>query len=236
MKKVFVRIVERLFLRKNYVLIERKDLPLHNILNNDYGHKNSVLKQAAIDSYGNPIPWYTYPAIEYLKQIDMQHYDVFEWGSGNSSLFFSERCHSVISIESNPEWFEYVSKNKSANQTVIFSEKADYVEKIKSFNKKFDIIIIDDILRYQCAQIAQNYLNVGGIIILDNSDWFKKTAVKIASENLIQIDFHGFGPINNYCWTTTIFLSKNCNIQYLNNNQLSNPIGGIHINEDFSEI
>jgi len=51
--------------------------------------------------------------------------------------------------------------------------------------------------------------NRGGVIVIfDNSDWYPKT-VEFLRENLgwVQIDFHGFGPINNYTWTTSLFVN-----------------------------
>ena len=46
------------------------------------------------------------------------------------------------------------------------------------------------------------------MLILDNSDWYPNS-VAFLQENLrwIQIDFHGFGPIDNYTWTTSIFVN-----------------------------
>ncbi len=46
------------------------------------------------------------------------------------------------------------------------------------------------------------------MLIFDNSDWYPN-AVRYLKEKLrwIQIDFHGYGPINNYTWTTSIFVN-----------------------------
>ncbi len=47
------------------------------------------------------------------------------------------------------------------------------------------------------------------MLIFDNSDWYPK-AINYIREclNWVQIDFHGFGPINDYTWTTTIFINQ----------------------------
>jgi hypothetical protein len=58
------------------------------------------------------------------------------------------------------------------------------------------------------------------MIILDNSDWYKETSKYLRDElDLIEVDFHGFGPINNYTWTTSIFLSRNFSFKPINNIQ-----------------
>jgi hypothetical protein len=48
----------------------------------------------------------------------------------------------------------------------------------------------------------------GMMIILDNSDWFPETVDVLRSTlGWFELDFHGFGPINGYTWTTTIFIN-----------------------------
>jgi len=58
------------------------------------------------------------------------------------------------------------------------------------------------------------------MVILDNSDWYRETA-KYLRENLdmIEVDFHGFVPINDYTWTTSVFLSRIFRFQSNNNVQ-----------------
>ena len=40
------------------------------ILDDGWGHQRSLYERDAIDGNGDPLPWYTYPAIEYLRQLD----------------------------------------------------------------------------------------------------------------------------------------------------------------------
>mgnify|MGYP000216046892 CR=1 FL=1 len=71
----------------------------------EYAIERSIDEKVCADKDGTPIPWYTYPAIEYLSQFDYGGKRVFEYGCGYSSLFLAERAAKVISIEDNPEWF-----------------------------------------------------------------------------------------------------------------------------------
>lgn len=186
---------------------------LHNIsvLAFKYGHWKSIKSRMAIDAKGAPIPWYTYPAIEYLNSFDFTQCDVFEFGSGNSSLYWSSRSRSVVSIEDNKDWFEVVSKNTKLNQTLIYcAEESEYVAALAKQERKFDIIIIDGNYRLRCTAEAIKMVDSDGIILLDNSDRIiEKDCGKLLRANgYIQIDFSGFGPINGYCWTTSIFLKS----------------------------
>ncbi|MRG46928.1 SAM-dependent methyltransferase [Chitinophaga sp. SYP-B3965] len=194
-------------------------LPIYTVFENTYGYDKSITEKKSVNHQG-AIPWFTYPTIDYLSQLDLTNKTVFEWGSGNSSTWFAGLCKSIVSIEDNVEWFNIVNKTKKPNHTLsLAKDETEYVQIIHTFNTKFDIIIIDGKYRVECAREAIKYLNEGGMIILDNADWFKNTAKYLRGENLIEIDFHGLGPINAYTWTTSIFLDRNFNFKPLREEQ-----------------
>lgn len=215
----------------------RRLLPLYyidewrclKVLAKDYGHFQSIKKGECIDAYGRPIPWYSYSAIEYLRQFDFSKYSVFEYGSGNSSLFWSERALNVISVEDDEAWYKKVKGKIRQNQSLLFRKsKNDYVNAINESGKKFDIVVIDGNHRPECARQLPNMISEDGIIVLDNSDWFKKTA-KYIRENFdfIQIDFFGFVPINPYTTVTSIFVSRKVVLVPSEESQPAYAIGGL---------
>ncbi|MBD1874004.1 SAM-dependent methyltransferase [Nodosilinea sp. FACHB-131] len=178
-------------------------------LKDKYGYQETRLEQKPVGANQEPLPWFTYPAIEYLAQLDLSDKSIFEWGSGNSSQFFASRCKQITSIESDPEWYEYGSQRMLPNQKILFQEEAVFAEAIDESFSKFDLIIIDSLRRHDCALRAINHLNDGGFIILDNSDWHPKTSefLRVVCD-LIEVDMHGFGPINPYSWTTSLYLRR----------------------------
>src|SRR3954463_2256551 len=74
----------------------------------DYGHVKSARRGKCVDVIGNPIPWYTYPAIEYLKQLDFSTKNVFEFGAGQSTLFWAGRARRVVSVEDDAAWYQTI--------------------------------------------------------------------------------------------------------------------------------
>lgn len=184
-----------------------------------HGHFRSFQEQLPVDMMGQPIPWYTYPAIEYLQQLDFSGFDAFEYGSGNSSLFWSKRCGTVTSVESDRNWYLKIKEKQYKNQQILFAQdKEDYVSQIFD-GRKYPLIIIDGIHRLFCSKAAVQCLAPGGLIILDNSDWHPLTAEFLRNSGLIQIDFTGFGPINYYAWTTSIFLHRDFNLKAASGHQ-----------------
>ena len=80
--------------------------------------------------------------------------------------------------------------------------------------EKYDVIVVDGKRRAECAANAVKVLAAGGLVILDDSDRINTSleyfnAVKYLREaNLLQVDFYGFCPMNNYTKTTSLFFSR----------------------------
>lgn len=176
------------------------------ILNDGWGHARSKHSRRPLGPKGEPLPWFTYPAIEFIQQLDLSGARILEWGAGGSTLFWGSRCARVYTIERSREWFEKISEEAPPNVSLYFApDEKDYV--LPNFeDKQFEIIIIDGELRRQCAEQSLKLLAKGGMIILDNSDWYTKAAEFLRTSGLAQIDLSGFGPVNDYTWSTSIFL------------------------------
>ncbi len=178
--------------------------------------KSFELKQP-LDKNDNPIPWFTYPAIEFLKGRLSKEFSVFEYGCGNSTLFFSERIKEIISVETNPEWYNKIKlKLKSNCNLILYDNKPvdyNYEEIIKQFDKKFDIIVIDAIKRNEVMKVAVDYVKSNGVIILDNSDIdeYKPGIEYLIEKGFKKLDFWGIqaGYFNKTC-TTIFYKSHNC--------------------------
>ena len=191
------------------------------------GWLDSFRLKQAIDAEHNPLPWYTYPAIEYIKQFDFSNLEVFEYGSGNSTIFWSQLAIKIVSIENNPQWYKTVAEKVARNVELKLIENKDYyIEELEKYDK-FDIIIIDGSYRHECAKVAVKKLKPGGIILLDNADWYVETAKLLRESDLIQVDMTGLGPINPYVWTTSFFLHREFNFKPKTENQPEHGVGAL---------
>lgn len=200
----------------------KKQLKNFSILAVDYAQYQTVKNWDCVDKNGDKIAWYTYPAIEYINNFDFSKKSIFEYGSGNSSVYCANKAKDVTSIEHDKLWYEKVKSSFSINQTLLYKENNnEYENSILATNKKYDVIIIDGIRRPECSKMIESCLNKesieGFMVILDNADWYKETSKFLRDQlDLIEVDFHGFGPINNYTWTTAIFLSRNFKFKPIN--------------------
>jgi hypothetical protein len=201
----------------------------------DFAIERTIDEKVCVDKDGNPIPWYTYPAIEYLSQFDYSQKEIFEYGCGNSSMFWAERAKQVTSIEDNPKWFEKWQQEFShAHLDIRWRDEGEiYENAIFEDNKKYDVIVVDGKRRAECAEAAIKGLAQGGMIILDDSDRintsqeYVKAVNFLKDANLIQVDFYGFCPMNNYTKTTSLFLSRDFNFESLYEIQPINGLGNL---------
>jgi hypothetical protein len=218
-KSIAYKLLRLLARRLNVRIADAKMSSLISGFKDKYGYIHTVNQDRPVDADLVPIPWFTYPAIEYISQLDLSDKNIFEWGSGNSSLFFSKRCKSLISVESDKGWYRLIEENRSPNQKLLFCDPEKLADAIGPFDK-FDVIIIDTANRYNCAINALKHLSDGGLIILDNSDWYANTSKILREEgNLIEVDMHGFGPINGYSWTTSFYFHRKFNFTPLHDRQ-----------------
>ena len=197
----------------------------------EFGIERSINDKICVDKDGHPIPWYTYPAIEYLNQFDYSSKNIFEYGCGNSSLYWASRAATVTSVEDNQEWYKkWQNELQASNLEILYREESKaYENAIFEKDILFDVIVIDGKRRERCSITALKKLSSNGIIILDDSDRINTSqeyiqAVSTLKEaNLLQVDFYGFCPMNNYTKTTSIFFRRSFDFKTLHEIQ---PING----------
>lgn len=118
-----------------------------------------------LDEQGMIMPWYTRPCLEWLVTLDLKGKDIFEYGCGNSTLWYRSKGANVVGIDDNIEWAEkagvYYVNNK-------FFPLEAYVEPISDHAKLFDIVVVDGSYRDECAAKALKFIKPGGFLIIDN--------------------------------------------------------------------
>jgi hypothetical protein len=201
-KKISLKLFKTLFPRLFYIFA------LHLQFEKQLGSSKAILAQESIDRNGNPIPWITYPAIDYLSSFNFIGKKVLEFGSGNSTLWWENKGAIVTSIEHDSYWYKkMVRKVKSAK---IIYESKNFDHYLEDSSMSFDIISIDGGDREVAGKAAVLHFQTygGDMIILDNSDWYDDLILYIDNSlNYFRVDFHGFTPLNDYKSVTSIWLS-----------------------------
>ena len=182
---------------------------------NEIGWINSYINKMPIDSFGRPVPWCTYGYIDFISPRLKKYMSIFEYGLGNSTLFYSDKVKKVTSVEHEKSWYDSFKNKVNNNSTIYyeFLEKKGYEKAPMRSNSFFDIIIIDGRKRVKCIKESINYLKEDGVIVLDDahrSEYIE--GVKFLEESgYKQLPFFGISPgfFSKNC--TTIFYKKiNC--------------------------
>ena len=189
------------------------------------GQYNSLKQEKPVDSFNNPLPWITYPCIEYLNQFDFSSEIVFEYGSGGSTKWFlNKNSREVVSVENDINWFNVLleDQKKFKNLTPIFANTVnDFIDNNKVFDAS--IVFIDCDSSYRLKILQNLYTNINKInskikcIIIDDVDKknlkggdIDKIVFDLAKKlNWVQIDFMGFRPFNRTYASTTVLVNPN---------------------------
>lgn len=180
--------------------------------------------QTSVQKHRSPLdlqlPWYSYAAIDFLQEHLKPDMNVFEYGSGGSTVFFARRTARVFCVEDNAEWKEKVDsvlhEHGLENVQIIhhpfdvwdaeaFSHSA-YLAAASSGG--YDVIAVDGSeagvpLRPLCFKLAEHHIRPGGIIIVDDSWRYPELRVQHrARKHRI---FQGTGPCRPGVTTTDIF-------------------------------
>jgi predicted O-methyltransferase YrrM len=131
-------------------------------------------------------PWLTDEAIDLLDRL-IQPTDVaLEFGAGRSTLWLARRVAKLTSVEHDHNWSEQVSTRlKSArldnvdflhikdNVSEAEGATSSYVRVLDRFNdQSLDLVLVDGIYRNHCAVGCVPKVKSGGLVILDNANWF----------------------------------------------------------------
>ena len=182
----------------------------------DIGWFNTFKTKTPVDQKHRPIPWVTYPFLDFIKERLTKDLKVFEFVSGNSTLFFADRVKQINSVEHNSDWYNLLHSEVPDNGNIILaisSNEEDYVKPLKKANNKFDLIFIDGIHRVTCCSISIKFLSTQGVIILDDSEReeYKPGMDFIVKNGFRKIDYWGISPGCLFRKATTIFYKDgNC--------------------------
>jgi hypothetical protein len=108
----------------------------------------------SVDAEGRPLPWITYGAIDFLTERARETFTVFEFGSGNSTLWWAERVAHVTSVEHDEKWAQRVARRLPGNVTysyVPLERDGDYCRAASASGETFDIVVVDGRDRVNCA-------------------------------------------------------------------------------------
>lgn len=198
------------------------------------GYHTSLKSGQCISNDGTFLPWFTYPAIEYLVQLNFSEKRIFEYGTGYSSKFWSQRAKEVVSVEHDEEWHAKVSGAKTPNHAIILEPNEGKYARSVEGKGKFDVIVVDGKYRLRCVESSLPYLSSNGMMIVDNTDravefneYHEMTSL-LRKRGLIQVDMAGIAPALRHTTVTSLFFTRDFDFTPLSEVQPSKPVGSVY--------
>jgi hypothetical protein len=182
----------------------------HRSFLREAGWFESHARSMPVDAAGGAIPWYTYGAIRFLAPRLQPSMAVFEYGSGNSTLWWAARAQRVVSCEHDSQWHSEMRGRLPPHveyEYCALEPEGAYAARISRHRGEFDVVVIDGRDRVNCATHAIAALKDDGVVVWDNSDRAEYQAGYdfLSAQGFRRIDFWGMGPINGYGWCTSVF-------------------------------
>lgn len=184
----------------------------------DIGWQASVRRGLPASADGTEVPWLSYPALAWLDAAFQGTERVFEFGSGNSTVWFSRRAALVVSVEHDESWVDELRPRLRPNVNLLhracrgdedWSPDDDpYVQALDRFPAgSFDVVLIDGMARNSCARAAINQIDGHGIVVLDNADRpaYHPAIDALHAANFGRIDFVGPTVVQGVFSSTSVF-------------------------------
>ncbi|MFM8639646.1 MAG: class I SAM-dependent methyltransferase [Planctomycetota bacterium] len=181
-------------------------------LNKGYGWLRSVDQQRPFGPDGGPIPWLNYGAFRFLDSFEWNGARIGECGSGWSSMWWLARGASVESIEEIAGWADEVERMAGAARKRLRIHRCATREQsdaaLAGFAASVDVLVIDGSWRTACAELAVRHVRPETLVVVDNSDWYRRAAQVFRDAGRFEIPFEGVGPCTDIFTRTSFFVGS----------------------------
>ena len=172
--------------------------------------------KSPIDYESNALPWVTYSFIDFIENRLNKNMVLFEYGAGNSTIYYSSKVKEVHTVEHDIAWFKKVSQGLPKNvqiENVALEYGGKYSFTSQKKEIKYDIIIVDGRDRVNCLINSIKSLKEDGVLVLDDSERisYRLGINRLKEGGFKSLDFWGISPGLFYKKCTSIYY-KNQNV------------------------
>ena len=167
------------------------------------------------------MPWWSFGAVDFVAGFLRPQMEVFEFGSGGSSIFLAQRVTRVSCVEDSEGWLMDVGNEASRrglNNLELVVQPFDF-HGCSDFRNSgylgalqegslYDVIVVDGQedsvqVRPECFWKAEKHVKPGGVIVVDDS--WRYPQIKANNSALKWKDFKGVGYCRRGVTSTCLF-------------------------------
>lgn len=141
-------------------------------------------------------PWITSDAVNFLSGY-LSSTDIgLEWGSGQSTVWFAKRVKSLLSIETDRMWYEKVRAKlieENLHDVELKITAGDTYESLLEqcadiSEESIDFVLVDGAInRHLTTEICIPLLKKGGLLIIDNINWYMPSPYGKAPDSVMEL-------------------------------------------------
>lgn len=143
------------------------------------GWSRSMAENRPVTADGQPLPWFTFGAIEFLQRLVRPEDRVFEYGAGHSTLWWQQRARCLTSVEHDAEWVEQIRPSLRSNARIVHVERfSNYPDThgviIEEYRQRMRRISWPDYEQEKVVRrgLADNGFEGYAAVIMDHADPF----------------------------------------------------------------
>lgn len=166
----------------------------------ELGWQRSSRERRSVDHEGTPMPWLTYPALDWLAGRAHRLASVVEFGAGASTLWFLANGAKVTSIEHDDAWVQELRPTlpDGCELVQVPADEAGYVRGVdRAGLGAFDLALVDGLHRGACVRAVLPHLKPSSLLCLDDSQRPAYAAIidELHRDGFRSIGFRGLAPI-----------------------------------------
>jgi hypothetical protein len=182
----------------------------------EYGWRRSVRERASVDAQGRPLPWLCYPAIDLLAARVTSGLRVFEYGCGNSTLWWAERVQTLAAVEHDADWHARMRARLPPSvelRHVPLVDGGDYCRAAVHAARDgqgWDIVVVDGRDRVNCMRESFAVLSTSGVMVVDNTDrpQYAEGLAWLQARGFRRLPLRGLAPIVDGLTETSVLYRR----------------------------
>ena len=171
------------------------------------GWIDSRARRIAIDAAGEPIPWFTYPAVRLLQDRVGKDWRVLEFGSGGGTRWWARRVRAITAIEHHAGWAAEVAASCTARVLRAGEASAEEYTRPALATGPYEVVVVDGLFRNECLELACTLLTREGFIILDDAQRpeYAPGIAAVRAQGFRCLELHGPQPVSKHPGCTAFF-------------------------------
>jgi hypothetical protein len=154
-------------------------------------------------------PLLTWPFLDFIEHLSLEHESLLELGAGYSTLWLSRHFGRIRSYETDPAWHGAISKAVASNVDLSLIALADLEQ--ARLEPGDETWLLVDFAGRRTAFLHAFLQRVTGerrpkAVILDNGDWYRNAARKLLQEGYLELPFYGFKSGQPWISCTSLFI------------------------------